>query len=380
MADNLVVTRSTTQASVVPDGEVISAEEVTTLNGEVVTAQKAGRAILSLRTADATAVDITAAAPLPVTGPLTDAQLRATAVTVSGTVGVTGVATEATLDARTGSLTETAPATDTASSGINGRLQRLAQRLTSLVALFPAALGAGGGMKVDGSGTALPVSGSVTANAGTNLNTSALALDSTVAKDGADITTPSPAMPAGGVGIRGWLSAIWTKLNGSLAVTGTFWQATQPVSGTVTATGPLTDAELRATAVPVSLASVPSHAVTNAGTFAVQNTAATPAGTNNIGDVDVASLPTVSSATVASVSSSATNVTLLASSATRKGASFYNNSTQVLYLKHGATATASDFTIAMAANSYYELPQPVYTGIIDGIWAAANGAALVTSV
>lgn len=33
---------------------------------------------------------------------------------------------------------------------------------------------------------------------------------------------------------------------------------------------PLTDTELRATAVPVSLASVPSHAVTNAGTFAVQ--------------------------------------------------------------------------------------------------------------
>lgn len=32
---------------------------------------------------------------------------------------------------------------------------------------------------------------------------------------------------------------------------------------------------------------VGSHDVTNAGTFAVQNTAATPAGTNNIGDVDV---------------------------------------------------------------------------------------------
>ena len=47
---------------------------------------------------------------------------------------------------------------------------------------------------------------------------------------GTDITTPSPAMPAGGIGIRGWLSAIWTKLNASLAVTGTFWQATQPVS------------------------------------------------------------------------------------------------------------------------------------------------------
>lgn len=40
-----------------------------------------------------------------------------------------------------GSLTETAPATDTASSGLNGRLQRIAQRLTSLIALLPASIG-----------------------------------------------------------------------------------------------------------------------------------------------------------------------------------------------------------------------------------------------
>lgn len=43
----------------------------------------------------------------------------------------------------TGAVTETAPATDTASSGTNGRLQRIAQRLTSLIALVPAALGQG---------------------------------------------------------------------------------------------------------------------------------------------------------------------------------------------------------------------------------------------
>jgi hypothetical protein len=48
--------------------------------------------------------------------------------------------------------------------------------------------------------------------------------------DGVDITSPSPAMPSGGAGIRGWLSAIWTKLNATIAVSGTFWQATQPVS------------------------------------------------------------------------------------------------------------------------------------------------------
>lgn len=51
-----------------------------------------------------------------------------------------GAATETTLDVRSGSLTEVAPATDTASSGLNGRLQRIAQRLTSLIALLPAAL------------------------------------------------------------------------------------------------------------------------------------------------------------------------------------------------------------------------------------------------
>lgn len=44
------------------------------------------------------------------------------------------ISTEGT--AQLGSLTETAPATDTASSGLNGRLQRIAQRITSLIALF----------------------------------------------------------------------------------------------------------------------------------------------------------------------------------------------------------------------------------------------------
>jgi hypothetical protein len=47
-----------------------------------------------------------------------------------------------------GGLTETAPGTDTASSGLNGRLQRIAQRLTSLIALLPTALSSLGGLKV----------------------------------------------------------------------------------------------------------------------------------------------------------------------------------------------------------------------------------------
>lgn len=47
-----------------------------------------------------------------------------------------------TLESALGIVTETAPASDTASSGLNGRLQRVAQRITSLIALVPASLGA----------------------------------------------------------------------------------------------------------------------------------------------------------------------------------------------------------------------------------------------
>lgn len=55
--------------------------------------------------------------------------------------------TVATDDALVGIKTETAPASDTASSGLNGRLQRIAQRLTSLIALFPTALTPAGAFK-----------------------------------------------------------------------------------------------------------------------------------------------------------------------------------------------------------------------------------------
>jgi hypothetical protein len=40
-----------------------------------------------------------------------------------------------------GALAETAPGTDTGTSGLNGRLQRVAQRITSLMALLPGSLG-----------------------------------------------------------------------------------------------------------------------------------------------------------------------------------------------------------------------------------------------
>lgn len=49
------------------------------------------------------------------------------------------------------------------------------------------------------------------------ISATSLPLPASASQDGTDITTPT-AMPAGGVGIRGWLSAIWTKLNGVLDI------------------------------------------------------------------------------------------------------------------------------------------------------------------
>lgn len=88
---------------------------------------------------------------------------------------------------------------------------------------------------------------------------------------------------------------------------------------------------------------------------------------------------TTTTPAVTQVASSATNVTLLASAAGRRGSTVYNASTAILYLKLGATASATSYTTQVAASGYYEVPFG-YTGIIDGIWAAANGFAYVTSL
>jgi hypothetical protein len=103
--------------------------------------------------------------------------------------------------------------------------------------------------------------------------------------------------------------------------------------------------------------------------------AALPTGTNTIG---VVINERVSTATLSNVSGSASSVQLLASTAGRKGASFHNDSTAVAYVKFGTTASTTSFTVKMNPDAHYELPQPVFTGKIDCIWAAANGAMRIT--
>lgn len=84
------------------------------------------------------------------------------------------------------------------------------------------------------------------------------------------------------------------------------------------------------------------------------------------------------SATLANVNSSASSVTLFAATGGVKGRAVFNDSTAVLYLKFGATASTTSYTVQLAAGDYYEFPHPCYGGVVDGIWASANGAARTT--
>lgn len=91
-----------------------------------------------------------------------------------------------------GALTETAPASDTASSGLNGRLQRLAQRITSLIALTPTL-------------------GTAATAASTPVN---------IASDDAQFgaKTSGSSMSSGGSGFIGWLSDLVTQAKAGIAL------------------------------------------------------------------------------------------------------------------------------------------------------------------
>ena len=189
------------------------------------------------------------------------------------------------------------------------------------------------------------------------------------------------------------------------------------VTGTVSTglTQPLTDTELRATPVPVSgtfyqatqpvsLASLPSLAtgsnlvgkvsidqvtananevVTKTGSVTTATLSAET--TKVIGTVNISSGQSVtaidnvaSTTTITQVSSSATNVTLKASNSSRKMLIIVNDSTAVLYVKFGSTASSTSYTYKLSGGDTLEIPHPVYTGAVDGIWASANGNAYVT--
>lgn len=104
--------------------------------------------------------------------------------------------------------------------------------------------------------------------------------------------------------------------------------------------------------------------------------------TANIAGGTMTVIPTVPQsniATLTSVTGNASSVLFDATRAGRLGMIVVNDSTSTLFVKYGLTATTTGYSVIMPPVAYWEMPTPIYTGEIDGIWQAANaGAARVT--
>lgn len=231
-----------------------------------------------------------------------------------------GAATETTLgtrlsesdfDTKVGALTETAPATDTASSGLNGRLQRIAQRITSFIALIPAALTGSGNFKVAVQ-EALPAG---TANIGDVDVLTLPALPAGTNNIGDVDVLTLPALPTGS-NVIGALTANQSvnvaQINGVTAlmgngVTGTGSQrvtiASDNTAFSVNATlgaettkviGTINIAASQSVGLSTgsnAIGKLAANSGVDIGDVDVTSLPALAAGTNNIGDVDVLTLP-----------------------------------------------------------------------------------------
>jgi hypothetical protein len=72
---------------------------------------------------------------------------------------------------------------------------------------------------------------------------------------------------------------------------------------------------------------------------------------------------------------SAASSTFLAANAKRRGFIVQNESDETLFLKFGATASAIDYTVAVAPQSPYVCPDGGWTGLVDGLWTNLSGGA-----
>lgn len=99
-------------------------------------------------------------------------------------------------------------------------------------------------------------------------------------------------------------------------------------------------------------------------------------------DVEVVvNAATSSTGPLTQVNASITSVSLLAANANRKGAYFYNNSSNNLYLAYGATAATSAFTVKIGPSVLFEMPtSPVWQGAVSGIWDGTNGNVQITEL
>ena len=190
------------------------------------------------------------------------------------------------------------------------------------------------------------------------------------------------------------------------------------LGGISSAINPLTDSQLRATAVPVSVASLPLPSggatettlaalntkvtAVNTGAVVVSSSAlpagaateaSTLVGAGAVVSLDGKTVVCITEAVImeqsttganTSVAGTTTNsTTILASNASRRGATIFNDNTvasaTLLYISLGSVCTPTNFTALINPLSYYEVPFE-YAGIITGVFSAATGNVRLTEI
>lgn len=179
---------------------------------------------------------------------------------------------------------------------------------------------------------------------------------------------------------------------GSITVDGPLTD-TQLRASAVPVSGPLTDTELRASSVPVSGpltdTQLRASAVSVSGplTDAQLRASAVPVnGPLTDTQLRATAVPVVASVavrspTTTSIASANTSVLVLAQNANRKGLMINNQSTSKLYLSFSNPASAGNSFIQMDPSSFLLLDhQMIFTSAIYGVWTSANGTAQITEL
>ena len=90
-------------------------------------------------------------------------------------------------------------------------------------------------------------------------------------------------------------------------------------------------------------------------------------------------LTVTNSVTQSEVNASNSSQIIKASNSNRTGLQIHNNGTANLYINLGTVAATDNYTDRpIEANAYWEMPFPIFTGNIYGIWDASNGYATIT--
>lgn len=117
------------------------------------------------------------------------------------------------------------------------------------------------------------------------------------------------------------------------------------------------------------------HGLTTGGGGSYVDVKVNPSGALTVENTPVSS----NTGSVSTASVTNTNTTVLAANNSRLGAAIYNEGSVACFVKLGATASATSYTIKIAVDGYYELPI-VYTGIITGITASGTATLRVTEL